>query len=324
MGFELVKDHIQKTISINHSQYIDAVLRQFNMHECNSINMPMDHSIVLSKDNGPQTKDEIAKMKSQPYHELVGALIWLSVVSCPDIAFAATHLARFNANPGKAHWKAAKCVLCYLKGTHLLCLTLRLHSDGNEAKCTGYSDSDWGCDINNWWSIAGFVFLLSDSVILWNSKKQPTVAMLATEGKYMATSHSARQGIWLRHLLIEFGLELENKAITLFLNNCGTMDLSKEAHFHTRTKHIDIHHHFIRECVENKTIEVIHCPSSSMLADGLTKPLAHTLFSNMADNLGLTPYWGGVLNTNQYYILYICLLYVTLVYYSWHLLMPVL
>jgi hypothetical protein len=134
------------------------------------------------------------------------------------------------------------------------------------------------------------VFLLRDSVIAWSSKQQPTVAVSATEGKYMSGSYTTHQGLWLHRSLTEIGLELDNIPTTLFLDNRGAMDLSKEARHHQCTKHIDIDHHFIRECVEDNTFEIIHCPTKLMLADGLTKPLAHDGFSKMVDRLSLLLY----------------------------------
>ena len=289
MGFQLIDNRAQRTISINHCQYIDAILRRFNMHECEPIDTPLDHAIVLSDKDCPGTDEERAKMRNVPYRELIGALIWLSIVSRPDISFAATHLARFNANPGKTHWNSAKRVLRYLKGSRGRQLTLGINS-GNPNELTAYSDSDWGRDIDSRRSISGYVFLLGDSVIAWSSKQQSTVAASATEGEYMSGSYATRQGLWLRRLLTEIGLELDNIPTTLFLDNRGAMDLSKEARHHQRTKHIDIHHHFIRERVEDNTFEIVHCPSELMLADGLTKPLARDGFSKMVDGLGLLLY----------------------------------
>ena len=106
----------------------------------------------------------------------------------------------------------------------------------------------------------------------------------------MSASYAACQGLWLCHLLIELGLELEDIPTTFYLDNRGTMDLSKEARHHQRTKHIDIHHHFVHERVEDSTFKVIHCPTDLMVADSLTKPLACDTFSNMVDALGLIPY----------------------------------
>ena len=99
---------------------------------------------------------------------------------------------------------------------------------------------------------------------------------------------TTRHGLWLRRLLIELGLdELETSPTTIFIDNRGAIDLTKDNRHHQRTKHIDIIHHFIRERVEDKTFAVTHCPSAEMLADGFTKPLPREPFSRMVDGLGL-------------------------------------
>ena len=91
-------------------------------------------------------------------------------------------------------------------------------------------------------------------------------------------------------MLIEIGLELDNISTTIYMDNHGAIDLSKDSRHQQRTKHIDIQHHFIREHVEDSTFEIIHCPSHLMLADGLTKPLPRDGFSKMVDGLGLISY----------------------------------
>src|SRR6202050_771508 len=142
----------------------------------------------------------------------------------------ATHLSPFNSNPGEAHWHSAKRVLRYLKGTRNQYLPLGMNL-GDPNEFTGYADSDWGCDIDCRRSILGYVFLLGDSVISWSSKQQPTVAASATEGEYMSGSHSSRQGLWLRRMLIEIGLELNNISTTIYIDNRGAIDLSKDSHY---------------------------------------------------------------------------------------------
>ena len=86
MGFKLIEDRGEGTISIDHSLYIEAVLRRFGMEECNPARTPLDPGTLLSADDCPATEDEKAAMKNIPYRELVGALTWLTVVSRPDIA----------------------------------------------------------------------------------------------------------------------------------------------------------------------------------------------------------------------------------------------
>lgn len=117
MGFLLIENPTAQTISIDHSQYINTILKRFNMSDCDPAMIPLDPVCVLSKDDGPSTNSDKAKMANKPYCELISTLTWISVTSHPKIAFAATHLAQFNSNPGEAHWKASKTVLRYLKGT---------------------------------------------------------------------------------------------------------------------------------------------------------------------------------------------------------------
>ena len=109
--------------------------------------------------------------------------------------------------------------LRYLKGTVDCHLTLGLH-DGNPTELTAYSDSDWGHDIDNHCSIAGYVFLLGLSTISWSSKKHVTVATSSVDSEYQASSMTACHGLWLCHLLIELGLdELETLPTTIFIDN---------------------------------------------------------------------------------------------------------
>ena len=287
MGFKLIEDCGEGTISIDHSLYIEAVLRRFGMEECNPACTPLDLGTLLSADNCPATEDEKAAMKNIPYHKLVGALTWITVVSCPDIAFTATYLTRFNANPGPTHWKVVKHILQYLKGARDYHLTLGLQS-GNSNELTVFADSDWGRDIVNHRSVSGYVFMLGDSTISWKAKQQPTITASSMEAEYMSVLQTACQGLWIRRLLIELGLEhIEPDPTIVFLDNHGAIDLSKDSRHHDRTKHINIQHHFIRERVEDGTFHIIHCPTHLMLADALTKPLPYPTFSHCHEGLGL-------------------------------------
>ena len=87
------------------------------MDDCNTMCTPLDSGNVLSVHDCLQTDEERSEMCTIPYWELISALTWITVVLQPDISFTATYLTCFNVNPGQTHWKAAKHVLCYLKGT---------------------------------------------------------------------------------------------------------------------------------------------------------------------------------------------------------------
>ena len=95
------------------------------------------------------------------------------------------------------------------------------------------------------------------------------------EAEYIAMSHGTKQAVWLRQLLIHADIARKlPPPTTFYVDNTGAISLTKELRFHSRTRHIPIHYHFICELVENNTLNIKYIPTANMLADGFTKPLA--------------------------------------------------
>ncbi|GBN31996.1 Retrovirus-related Pol polyprotein from transposon TNT 1-94 [Araneus ventricosus] len=115
--------------------------------------------------------------------------------------------------------------------------------------------------------------MLSNSVISWKSRKQKTVALSSTESEYMSLSDSCKEALYLQKLLSELDLGILYKQITINVDNNSAIKLAENSLFHSRTKHIDIRHHFIRDVLEDGKIAVKHVSTSRMGADILTKPL---------------------------------------------------
>jgi hypothetical protein len=173
------------------------------------------------------------------------------------------------SKPGPLHWAAVKRILRYLKGT----LDMKLCLGGNDINMRGYCDADWGGDLDTRRSTTGYVFFIGDGAISWNSKRQPTVALSTTEAEYMATTQAAKEAIWLRQLMADVGC-VQGGATTIMSDNQGSIALAKNPKHHSRTKHIDVQHHFIREVVEDEVVELRYCRTQDMVADVLTKALA--------------------------------------------------
>ena len=113
-------------------------------------------------------------------------------------------VSQFGSNPGKSHLKAAKRILCYLKGTANLALTLG--SSGSESvDLVGWTDSNWAQDPDSRQSIGGFLFEIAGGSVSWSAKKQPTVALSTIEAEYMAAANATKEAIWLRVLLEDLG-----------------------------------------------------------------------------------------------------------------------
>jgi len=114
--------------------------------------------------------------------------------------------------------------------------------------------------------------LLSSGATSWSNKKQKSVALSTAEAEYTALSGAAQECIWLRQLEDELGSPSEGPTL-IFEDNQSTIAMAKNSQFHGHAKHIDIHHHFIREQVELGTIKLDYCPTIDMTADMMTKGL---------------------------------------------------
>jgi hypothetical protein len=153
----------------------------------------------------------------------------------------------------------------------------------------GYCDADWGGDLDTRRSTTGYMFFIGDGAISWNSKRQPTVALSTTEAEYMATTQAAKEAMWLRQLMSDIGC-VQAKATTIMSDNQGSIALAKNPKHHSRTKHIDVQHHFIREKVETELIELKYCPTQDMVADVLTKALAKDRHHILRRSMGIVSF----------------------------------
>jgi hypothetical protein len=214
---------------------------------------------------------------------MIGSLMYAAIMMRPDIAFAISTLSQYLDTPRTMHLIAVTHVFHYLSGTKGLKLVL----GGNNSDITGYSDADWASHMHRH-SISGFAYFIGAGVINWSSKKQPIITLSSTEAEYVALTHASNDILWIHKLLTElssiFSFTLPT---TLFCDNQGTIRLSKDATFHGRTKHIDVHFHFIRQTVSQGHINLIYCPTDDMIADTFTKSLARFKFEKFRKLLGV-------------------------------------
>jgi hypothetical protein len=174
------------------------------------------------------------------YGEMIGSLMYCATMTRPDIAYAVSMLSQFLESPRTTHLKAVKHIFCYLLGTKHLKLVL-----GGNTTVTGFSDADWASHLHRH-SISGFAYFVGLGTVSWSAKKQPIITLLSTEAEYVALTHAAKDILWIHKLLKELSF-LHNLLLltVLYCDNQGAIRLSKDATFHGRTKHIDVHFHFI-------------------------------------------------------------------------------
>lgn len=260
LGMKIDCDKRNHQIAISQKRYILDILRKFGMQDCKPVSTPLDPNVKFETDNVNYVDDV-------PYQQVIGCLMYLCVVSRPDIAYACSYLSQFNNKHTLEHWNAVKRVLRYLKGT----VDQQLVYRKSQTELVGYVDADWASDVYNRKSFTGFVFKYAGAAVSWECRKQSTVAMSSTEAEYMALSDSTKEAIFLQELFSEL---VGNKSpILIYNDNQGAQEIANNPVLHRRTKHIDVRYHFIREKVENNVVKLKHLPTADMIADICTKAL---------------------------------------------------
>uniref|UniRef100_A0A151UFR6 Copia protein n=1 Tax=Cajanus cajan TaxID=3821 RepID=A0A151UFR6_CAJCA len=155
----------------------------------------------------------------------------------------------------------------------------------DNSKYRGYSDSDYaGCRLDRK-STSGTCPLLGSALVSWHSKKQACVALSTTEAEYIATGSCCAQILWMKKQLRDYGTEL-NK-MPLRCDNTSVINLAKKTILHSRTKHIEIRHHFLRDHVQRYDCVVEFVETSKQLAYIFTKPLPRERFNQLRIELGI-------------------------------------
>jgi hypothetical protein len=247
VGMHITRDRAQGTITINNPRMITALLSQYGLSKAGPRATPMSPGLVLTRSDGVPVDQAV-----HPYSALVGSLLYLAVTVRPDIAHAVGVLSKYMSCPTDQHWKAAKGVLRYLAATLEVGITYGLTS-GKAADLYGWCDADFASDKDTRRSTTGYVFVVSGGAVSWGSRRQPTVAASTTEAEYMAASSAVKEGLWLRKLGRELGMQYS--CVQMYCDSQGALALLQNPVISDRSKHIDVHHHFVRERVARNEVE---------------------------------------------------------------------
>lgn len=271
---------------ISQTKYIRDMLERFGMQDVKPAATPLEVNAKLKR-----LETEVKEMKDIPYRSAVGSLMYAMVGTRPDIAAAVGVVSRHLERPGLEHWQAVKRIFRYLKGSLDMAIEYGC-SKSRRLQLSGYCDADWGGDMTDRRSTTGYVFMMAGGAVSWNSRKQPTVALSSTEAEYMALSGAVQEAIWLRQLLRDLGYAQQG-ATPIYEDNQGCINLANNPVSHSRTKHIDIRHHFVRERLESGDIGLQYCQTGDMGADLLTKGIATVQFRKLRAILGIRSHLSG-------------------------------
>ncbi|GKD31925.1 putative ribonuclease H-like domain-containing protein [Tanacetum coccineum] len=246
-------------IFISQDKYVADILKKFDFVTVKTASTLMEPNKALVKD------EEAEDVDVHLYRSMIGSLMYLTA-SRPDITFAVCACARFQVTPKISHLHAVKRIFRYLKGQPNL--GLWYHRD-SPFDLEAFFDNDYaGASLDRKSTIGGCQFL-GKRLISWQCKKQTIVANSTTEAEYVAAANCCGQVLWIQNQMLDYGFNFMNTKI--YIDNESTIYIVKNPVFHSKTKHIKIRHHFIRDSYEKKLIQVIKIHIDHNVADLLTK-----------------------------------------------------
>lgn len=278
VGMEIEQDLVENSVAVHVSNYIHKIIKRFGFSEANTCANPVDKNTVLSKEcDSPKVDEKL-------YRQAIGSLMFAAIVARPDISFSVNVVSRFQNSPTKMHWNAVKRIFQYLKQT--AGYKIKYSCIENDV-LKGYADADFAGDPDTRRSTTGYVFLLSNGVITWCSSAQKSVSLSTAEAEYVAASCATRELMWIQKFLTELNFINSHCKTILFVDNQSAIKLIENPVFHKRTKHIDVHYHFVREKFNCKLFDIQYVNSNLQLADLLTKALSNKKLTELINLLGM-------------------------------------
>ena len=269
---------IENGIFISQEKYCNNLIKRFAMENTSAKPTPMSTTVHLEKDENGKSVDQ------KLYRSMIGSLLYLTA-SRPDIMMSVCLCARFQADPKESHIRAVKRILRYLNKTKDFGL---FYPKECPFELVSYSDADFGGSRTDRKSTSGTCHFIGRSLVSWFSKKQNCVSLSTCEAEYISAALACAQVIYMQQTLCDFGFKLSKS--TIFCDNSSTINLSKNPINHSRTKHIDIRHHFLRDSIEKDLINLEFVSSEKQLADIFTKPLNENTFIKLRRELGIISY----------------------------------
>ena len=277
-----VDQSVEGSITLSQHDYIKTILQKAKMEDCHPALTPGIPKTVLC---APVDDADIASASTFPYGQVVGQLLWISVLTKPEIAYQVGQLAKYISKFGKCHVDAAKHCLRYLKGTMYMGITYR--KSLLPATVQIFSDATWAND-SEMKSVGGNAFLLLGGAISWRAKTQPCIAVSSCDSEYTACYDTAKESVYIRLLLKELGFpKYQNTDVDFNIqtDNQAAIAVAYGTTKHEHVKHILIHIQFLRELVKSKQVSLTYVASENNVADALTKNLPKPAFDKFRKSL---------------------------------------
>jgi len=264
-----------KNIFISQSMYAKDLVKRFGLDGKSHARTPMSTSVKISSDLAGKSVDPSL------YRSMIGSLLYLTA-NRPDISFSVGVCARFQENPKESHLTAVKRIIRYVNDTLLYDIWC---SRETNLVVAGYSDANWAGNANDRKSTSGGCFYVRNNLVAWMSKKQASIFLSTTKAEYIVAGSCCTQLLWMKMLLGDYGFSQDTMIINC--DSTSAINISKNHVQHSRTKHIDIRYHLLRDLVESEVVSLFFIPTENQLPDILTKPLDGSRFESFRKAIGV-------------------------------------
>ncbi|KAH9671430.1 hypothetical protein KPL70_017375 [Citrus sinensis] len=242
LGLQVKK--MENGIFVNQSKYAKSLVKRFGLDSAKHLRTPMSTNAKFIVDDSGSSVDPSL------YRSMIGSLLYLTATR-PDICFSVGVCARYQANPKESHLTTVKRIIRFV--TRTVNDGIWYTNDTNSS-LAGYSDADWAGNADDRKSTTGGCFYLGNNLVSWHSRKQNSISLFTVEAEYIAAGSCCTKLLWMKQMLADYGIVQD--ILTVFCDNTSAINISKNLVQHSRTKHIDIRHHFIRDLVESKTLNI--------------------------------------------------------------------
>ncbi|KAJ1577966.1 hypothetical protein NDA12_000309 [Ustilago hordei] len=222
--------------------------------------------------------------QQKEYLVIVGKLLWVANSTQPDLSLTMSVLARHMHEPSQEHYQAAQWVLCYLEGTKDVGLVYR--GNMSQEPLIAHSDANWVSDATiQRRSTSGSVALVYGDPVAWKSATQKCISLSAIEAEFIAATEATHEVLFLKQLLCLIGIATGTP--TVYSDNTGCIQVSKDPAQHWKLKHIDTKYHFIHNNVQEGRVQIKYMDTTRNLADVLTKPIGRQAIQQARSGLHL-------------------------------------
>ncbi|KAJ1595009.1 hypothetical protein NDA14_007285 [Ustilago hordei] len=276
LGIKISRNHMMCTMMIGQSGYIDQVLAK-HLDKCTKPTMVPMQSI-------PEGTLVASAAQQKEYLVIIGKLLWVANSTWPDLSLTMSVLARHMREPSQEHYQAAQWALHYLEGTKDVGLVYR--GNMSQEPLIAHSDVNWASDATiQRRSTLGSVVLVYGNPVAWKSATQKCISLSAVEVEFIAAMEATREVLFLKQLLCSIGIATGTP--TVYSDNTGCIQVSKDPAQHWKLKHIDTKYHFIHNNVQEGRVQIKYMDTTRNLADVLTKPIGRQAIQQARSGLYL-------------------------------------